>query len=75
MFCFGPKTHGFLAPQPDIKSPPPALKAEVLTTGPPGKFQQYTIYFKTSIDSVSPKLNTELYKAKRYMKLFFSQWW
>ena len=28
-----------LAPRPEIKSPPPALEGEVLTTGLPGKSQ------------------------------------
>ena len=30
-------------PQPGIQSAPPALESEVLTTGPPGKFQAISI--------------------------------
>ena len=35
-FC-GCEARGTLTPQPGIKSVPPALEGEVLTTGPPGK--------------------------------------
>ena len=35
---FGQEACGILAPQPGIKPALPALEAEVLTTGPPGKF-------------------------------------
>ena len=41
-FCFGslvlgPESGGILAPSPGMEPAAPALKGEVLTTGPPGK--------------------------------------
>ena len=40
---FGYKACGILAPQPGIKSAPPASEGEVLTTGPLGKSQNDSI--------------------------------
>ena len=36
-----PKACGILVHQPGIEPTPPALKAEVLTNGPPGKFLSF----------------------------------
>ena len=40
-WAFGYEACGILAVQPGIEPAPPALKGEVLTTGPPGKFQPH----------------------------------
>ena len=37
----GQEACGILAPQPGIKPAPPALEDEVVTTGPPGKWQNW----------------------------------
>ena len=42
VLVFWPQAHEILVPQPGIQSAPPALEGEVLTTGPPGKFQAIT---------------------------------
>ena len=40
VFCFfGHEACAILAPQPGIKPTTPPLESEVLTNGPPGKFQ------------------------------------
>ena len=41
LWFFGPETRGILVPRPGIEPAPPALEGEVLTTGLPGKSQQY----------------------------------
>ena len=38
---FGHKACGILAPRPGIEPATPALEADVLTTGPPGKSLPY----------------------------------
>ena len=43
-FCFCFKACGILAPQPGIKPASPALEDEVLTNGPPRKFQSLMHY-------------------------------
>ena len=43
VWCFGHKAGGVSAPQPGIEPAPPALEGEVLTTGEPGRCQEYTI--------------------------------
>ena len=48
MFCFfGFEVHGTLTPQPGIEPTPPALKRDVLATGPPGK--SLNMYFFISV--------------------------
>ena len=38
---FDSKERGILASQPGIEPVPPALQGEMLTTGPPGKSQNW----------------------------------
>ena len=44
-WVFSHKVYGILAPQPGIEPASPALEGEVLTTGPPGRFQ-FVCFFK-----------------------------
>ena len=41
----GQQACGILAPWPGIVLSPPALEGKILTTGPPGKSQQFTFFF------------------------------
>ena len=43
LWFFGGESYGILAPQPRTEPAPPVLGGEVLTTGPPGKFQGCTV--------------------------------
>ena len=46
--------HGLFAPQPGIEPTSRALKVELLTTGPPGKYPQLifiTSFLSTSVSS------------------------
>ena len=38
---FGHQAYGILTPLPGIERTPSVLEDEVLTTGPPGKFQNF----------------------------------
>ena len=49
VFCFGHEACGILALRPGIKPTPPALKGEVLTTGPPGKSLEYCVLNKACL--------------------------
>ena len=40
-WCFGRQACGILAPRPGMEPALPALEGEVLTTGRPGKSQQF----------------------------------
>ena len=42
---FGHEACGILVPQPGIEPAPPALEDEVLTTEPPGKSLQSSLYY------------------------------
>ena len=49
---FGHKACGIFAHWPGIKSSPPALEGEVLTTGQPGKSQYFLFFFCWSLVSL-----------------------
>ena len=40
---FGHEAYGILAPRPGIEPAAPSLEDEILTTGPPGKFQNFSL--------------------------------
>ena len=44
-WSFGHEACGILVPQPGIEPEPPALEGEVLTTEPPGKSLQSSLYY------------------------------
>ena len=45
----GQQARGILAPWPGIVLSPPALEGKILTTGPPGKSQQFIFFFFPAI--------------------------
>ena len=57
---FGQEACGILAPQPGIKSAPPALEGKVLTTGLPGKSQ--AMYYLT-LGSCKNYLQENIFKC------------
>ena len=55
VWLFGHEACGILAPQSGIEPTPPALKDEVLTTGPPGKSPRLLLSLKRQAGSLLPE--------------------
>ena len=56
-WCFGRKICGIFAPWPGIKSTPPSLEGEALTTGLPGKSPPWVLHPTETSSPPKPKLS------------------
>ena len=71
---FGPEACGIIAPWPGIKPEPPALKGEVLASGPPGKslsfflliWKTFSNLLKYQIVTVLVTITLLIYKTPYY---------